>query len=100
MRVLTVMDAKEWRGKESPRNVELHLTSNGTLEVFTTMGSHLRSIKLSCMSAVNVKLGANKKRNTMLIHVPQEYDLVSDRCLWDLVSEWCLWDLVSARWFW
>ena len=91
MRVLSVMDAKEWRGKESPRNVELHLTSNGTLEVFTTMGSHLRSIKLSCMSAVNVKLSANKKRNTMLIHVPQEYDLVSDRCLWDLVS---------ARWFW
>lgn len=84
------MDAKEWRGKEQPRSVELHLTSNGTLEVFTTMGSHLRSLKLSSMSAVNVKLSANKKRNTMLIQVPQEYDLVSDGFGYDLVSAWWL----------
>ncbi|KAK7092277.1 hypothetical protein V1264_008051 [Littorina saxatilis] len=73
---ISVMDAKEWRGKEAPRTIELHLTTKGTLEVFTTMGSHLRSIKLSAMSAVNVKLSANKKRNTVLVQVPQEYDLV------------------------
>ncbi|KAK7492719.1 hypothetical protein BaRGS_00016024, partial [Batillaria attramentaria] len=73
---ISVTDAKEWRGKESPRPVELHLTTKGTLEVFTSMGSHLRSIKLSAMSAVNVKLSCNKKRNVMLIQVPQEYDLV------------------------
>ncbi|XP_076455954.1 dual oxidase 2-like [Babylonia areolata] len=71
-----VAEGKEWRGKESPRQVEVHLTNNGTLELFTAMGSQLRTIKLSAMSVLNVKLGANKKRNTVLVQVPQEYDLV------------------------
>jgi hypothetical protein len=70
------MDATEWRGKESPRPVELHLTLKGTLEVFTSVGHHLRTLKLSSMSSVNVKLSANKKRNVVLIQVPKEYDLV------------------------
>lgn len=73
---ISVSDAREWRGKEAPRPVELHLTTKGTLEVFTSMGFQLRSIKLSAMSAVNVKLSCNKKRNVMMIQVPQEYDLV------------------------
>lgn len=73
---MSVMDAKEWRDKELSRDVELHLTTKGTLEVFTMMGHHVRTLKLSLMSAVNVKLSANKKRNVALVQVPQEYDLV------------------------
>ncbi|PVD36104.1 hypothetical protein C0Q70_03077 [Pomacea canaliculata] len=73
---ISVIDAKEWRGLEAPRGVELHLTTKDTLEVFTTMGSHLRSIKLSTLSYDNVTLSSNKKRNVMLVQVPKEYDLV------------------------
>ena len=64
-----VMDAKEWRGKESSRSLELHLTTKGTLEVFTAGGHHLRTVKLALMQAVNVKLSANKKRNVLLLQV-------------------------------
>lgn len=74
-----MIDAKEWRGLEAPRGVELHLTTKDTLEVFTTMGSHLRSIKLSTLSYDNVTLTSNKKRNVMLVQVPKEYDLVSEQ---------------------
>ncbi|XP_012943057.2 dual oxidase [Aplysia californica] len=74
---VSVHDAMEWRGKEvAGRSIELHLTTKGTLEVFTTTGSHIRSIKISSMQAVDVKISSNKKRTTMVFIIPREYDLV------------------------
>ncbi|KAH9500299.1 Dual oxidase 2, partial [Bulinus truncatus] len=74
---VSVHDAMEWRGNHIiSRPVELHLTNKGCLEIFSTSGAHIRSIKVSTMSALAVKLSSNKKRNVLFIMIPREYDLV------------------------
>uniref|UniRef100_A0A2C9KDP5 NAD(P)H oxidase (H2O2-forming) n=1 Tax=Biomphalaria glabrata TaxID=6526 RepID=A0A2C9KDP5_BIOGL len=74
---VSVHDAIEWRGHHVvPRPVELHLTNKGGLEIFSTSGTHLRSVKVSAMPTLAVKLSSNKKRNVLGIMIPREYDLV------------------------
>lgn len=74
---VSVHDALEWRGHDvAPRSVELHLTNKGCLEIFSTAGSHLRSIKISTLPTVAIKMSSNKKRNVLGIIMPREYDLV------------------------
>ncbi|GFN94573.1 dual oxidase [Plakobranchus ocellatus] len=73
---VSVHDALEWQGSKDPRAVELHLTNKGCLEVFSTTGAHLRTIKICTLPAVNVKISSNQKRNVLAIVMPREYDLV------------------------
>ncbi|XP_067686198.1 dual oxidase 2-like [Haliotis asinina] len=74
---VSVHETQEWCGKDAAgRCVELHLTSKETLEVFSTEGTHLRTIKLLKMSIINITISNNKGRNVLMVHVPKEYDLV------------------------
>ncbi|CAG5124174.1 unnamed protein product [Candidula unifasciata] len=74
---VSVHDGVEWRGPHLPgRPIELHLTTKGCLEIFATTGTHLRSIKISSLSNIGVKISSNKKRNVMALILPREYDLV------------------------
>ena len=83
---VTVMEGEEWRGKGvERRKVELHFTSKGTLEEFSIRGKHLRTIKLANIKTITVVLSSSRKRNIVLLQLPQEYDLVNSisfiRCM-------------------
>ncbi|ESO86842.1 hypothetical protein LOTGIDRAFT_235234 [Lottia gigantea] len=74
---IVVHDTCEWRCKKEPsRNIELHLTSKGSIEIFSLSGSHLRCIKLVEHMTMTIYLSINKGSNVMLIQIPKEYDLI------------------------
>ncbi|XP_050407076.1 dual oxidase 2 [Patella vulgata] len=74
---ISVHDMCEWRCKKEPsRCIEVHLTSKGTLEIFSSTGSHLRTIKINNIGRLKLYQSINKKRNILLIHIAKEYDLV------------------------
>ncbi|XP_059143765.1 dual oxidase 1-like [Physella acuta] len=87
---VSVHDALEWRGCDvEPRSVELHLTNKGCLEIFATSGMHIRSIKISYLSTVAIKMSSNKKRNVLAIIMPREYDLVVEFPSEPMRNEFC-----------
>lgn len=73
---VSVHDAMEWQGSKEPRCVELHLTNKGFLEVFSTSGPHLRTIKICTLPTLTLKISSTKKRNVLAIIMPREYDIV------------------------
>ncbi|XP_078479863.1 dual oxidase 1-like [Lampetra planeri] len=68
--------ASEWQGKKEPlRDVRLRFDDAGSIKVLDCAGALLRSLEVKALSGVEL-LSASDRGNLLLVHVPQEYDLV------------------------
>ncbi|XP_013388998.1 dual oxidase 1-like, partial [Lingula anatina] len=70
--------ATEWTDpKDLPRSIELHFDDMTCgLLVLTASGTKIRHLDFSMSEEVNVWLSMNRGKETMLIQIPNEYDLV------------------------
>jgi len=80
--------AWEWLGeKEEPRRVSVQLKHKCQLQVNSTRGTKLRTVNLDFATTIDTWVSTNKRRTTLMIKVPKEYDLVSYKHTNAAVSE-------------
>ena len=70
----------EWQGENFlPRHIDLQFDSHKCLfHVLSDQGARLRTIDFTkpYIDEAKIWLSNDKKRNTVMVHVPKEYDLV------------------------
>lgn len=67
----------EWQGpKEKTRDICLQLVDKKTIKVLDIRNTLIRSINLGSHSSVKVVQSNNKGQKALLLHIPNEYDLV------------------------